>query len=275
MTLMESFEDEGVFWLPGKESAQQAGRLRFDAVEGATLSVIGGFGDLQEQFSGQERMVRIHGVAGKRYLTLDRCFNTNTTFEAPGIPRQNFYVNRIITDHLFGDDEELTFDRCSVAFDQLPTWVHRSGVSVSLRTQTPELSASPEKITIEFKPLQDEVAQIGDEELRLSFTWQLGGNNITKTYLNQNVYLELKYPAARPLESILDDVKHLQDLLTLVAAAPTVPEEVTLWREDITYDVPAGDHRSQAMAFYAGQLAERVRLDAPQSRERYCSSSRI
>jgi len=60
---MKPFEDEGVFWLPGKDDAQQAGRLRFDAVEGATLSVVGGFGDVQEHFSDQARMIRIHGVA--------------------------------------------------------------------------------------------------------------------------------------------------------------------------------------------------------------------
>jgi hypothetical protein len=107
-----------------------------------------------------------------------------------------------------------------------------------------------------------------DEELRLSSTWQLGGNNLTETYLNQDVYLELKYPTAQPLERVLDDVKHLQDLLTLVTAAPTVPEDITLWREDIAHDVPTGERRPQAMTYYAGQLAERVRLDAPQSSEK-------
>jgi hypothetical protein len=262
---MEPFEDEGVFWRPGKEDVQQAGRLKFDAAEGATLDLIGGFGDLQEQFSDQARMIRIHGVAGKRYLTLDRCFNTNTTFEMPGISRQNFYVNRIITGHLFEEGEELTFDRCSVAFDQLPAWVRRSGVSISLQTQTPELSQAPDKITIEFEPLQDEVTQVEDEELRLAFTWHLGGDNVTETYLNQDVHFELKYPTARPLESILDDVKYLQDFLTLATAAPAVPEEITLWREDIAYDTPIGEHRLQPMIYYAGQLAERVRLNAPQS----------
>jgi hypothetical protein len=262
---MKPFEDEGMFWLPGKEDEQRAGRLKFDAVEGATLSLMGGFGNIIDQFSNQARMIRIHGVAGKRYLTLDGCFITDTTHEMPGTSRQTYYVNRIITGALFGDGEYLTFDKCSVAFDQLPAWIRRSGVSVSLQTQTPDISTLPDKITIEFNPLQDEITQIGDEELRLSSTWALGGNNITQTYLNQGTYLELKYPAAQPLESILDDVKHLQDLLTLATAAPTVPEEITLWREDIVHELPSGEQRPQAMEYYAGQLAERVRLDAPQS----------
>src|SRR5437764_14396941 len=110
-------------------------------------------------------MVRIHGVAGKRYLTLDKCFNTNTTLETPGIRRQNYYVNRILAGHLFGNDEELTFDRCSVNFDQLPAWVHRSGVSVRLQTQTTEHLQMLDNITMEFQPLQYQVHQIGDEEL--------------------------------------------------------------------------------------------------------------
>ena len=264
-SLMEPFENEGIFWLPVKDNVQLAGRLKFDPAEGATLNLMGGFGAIQEQFSDQARMIRMHGVAGKRYLTLDGCFNTDTTHEAPGITRQTYYVNRIITDHLFGDCEALTFDKCSVAFDQLPAWIRRSGVSVSLQTQTPNISTPPDKITIEFNPFQDEIARIGDEALRLSSTWTLGGDNITQTYLNQGTHLELKYPAPQPLASVLDDVKHLQDLLTLATAAPTVPEEITLWREDIVRELPSGEQRPQPMNYYAGQLAERVRLRAPQS----------
>jgi hypothetical protein len=262
---VDSFDDEGVFWLPGNHNQQVAGRLKFDPVEGATLSLIGGFGDLPQQFNDQARMIRIHGVAGKRYLTLDHCFNTNTTFEMPGTSRQTYYVNRVITGAHFGVDEDLTFDRCAIDFDQLPGWVRRSGVTVSMQTQTPELTFPPDKVMIEFTPVQDEVVQIDNDSLRLASTWRLGGDNITDTFLNQGVHLELRYPSAQPLDTILADVKYLQDLLTLATTAPTVPLEITLWREDITREFKPGEQRPQAMNYYAGQLAAKFRLDAPQS----------
>jgi len=113
---MESFEDDGVFWLPGKESDQRTGRIKFDATEGATLSIMGGFGGLAEQFNNQGRILRIHGIAGKRYLTFDRCFNSGSTFEMPGIPRQTYYVGQIIAGHLFPEGEDLTFDKCSEGY---------------------------------------------------------------------------------------------------------------------------------------------------------------
>jgi hypothetical protein len=160
----------------------------------------------------------------------------------------------------------LTFDKCSVSFDQLAHWIGRSGVTVGFETQTPQPTFPPDRIKIEFTQPQDETAQIDNgEELRLTSTWSLGGDNVTKTYLNQGTYLELRYLEARPLDDILDDVKYLQDLLTLATTAPTAPLEITVWRADITREYQPGQYRPQAMKYYAGQLAEQVRLDAPQS----------
>jgi hypothetical protein len=264
---VEAFDDEGIFWLPGKDADQRTGRLTFDPVEGATLNVMGGFGNIQEQFKDQPHTRRMHGIAGRRYLTLDGCLNIDTNLEAPGISRQRFYVSRIITNALFDESEDLTFDKCSVTFDQLAHWIGRSGVVVKFQNQTPQPTFPPDRITIEFEPLQDEIARIGNgEDLKLTSTWSVGGDDVTNTYLNQATYLELKYPAAQSLENILGDVKYLQDLLTLATNAPTTPLEVTLWRADITNrESQPAQPRPLPMKYYAGQLAERVRLDTPQS----------
>jgi ApeA N-terminal domain 1/Apea-like HEPN len=267
---MEPFEHEGVFWRPGEETVQVAGRLTFDPVEGATLSLLGGFGDIRDQFTQQSKIIRIHGVAGKRYLTLGDCFKTNTEIEMPGTTRQKYAVGFIITDHLFDDDEALTFDKCSVAFDRLSAWVRRSGVKVSLRA--PQATQAPDHIDIDFDQIEDEVVKFGDEELRLTSTWALRGDHITETSLYQGTQLEIKYPIARPLADVLSDIKALQDLLTLVTTAPTVATDITLWRDDIVRDVPdivrnlrPGEARPQGLSYYAGQIAERVRLREPQS----------
>ena len=142
---MEPFEDEGVFWLPSSETDQRTGRLKFDPAKGATLIVMGGFGDIRDQFNERPPIIRIHGVAGKRYLTLDGCFVTNTQLDMPGIPRQTYHVGLIITGRLFGENEALSFDKCAITFDQLPNWVRRSGVTVSFETATPQLTQPPDR----------------------------------------------------------------------------------------------------------------------------------
>jgi hypothetical protein len=242
---VEAFVDQGVFWLPGKKADLRTGRLTFDPDEGATLTITGVFGGVDEQSNDQTRMRRVHGSTGGRDLTLDGCFNTGTDFETPGAPHQRYYVSRVITDALFDESEDLAFDKCSVAFDQLARWINPPGVRVNLHGQTPQL---------EFEPLHDETVKIGDEEeLTLTSKWVVDGDYITKISLAQGTYLELKYPAARSLDKILGDVKYLQDLLTLATNGPTAPLQITLCR--------AG----KEMKYYQGQLAERVRLDAPQS----------
>jgi ApeA N-terminal domain 1 len=262
---MESFDDEGAFWLPGKDGNQIAGRLTFDPADGATLKLMGGFGDLMQQLNPAPRLPRLHGVAGRRFLTLDGCMLSDSTTEMPGGVRNTYYVHRIITDVLFEEDEPLTFDKCSVAFDQLPHWIRRSGVKVGFETEGPEPTSKFVGAKIEFRPLPDETAEIDvDEELRLTATWRLGGNRVTETYLKEDTYLQLKYPAARPLADILNDIKYLQDLLTLATAAPTAATEIKLWRQDIIYESQSGQ-RPQAMKYYAGQISEQVRLSEPQS----------
>jgi len=255
---MEAFEHDGVFWLPGKEDEQCAGRLKFDPARDATLSLIGGFGSLLQQFSNQRRIVRIHGTAGKRYLTLDGCFNTNTSFEMPGTTHQIFYVGQIIAGHLFDEGEGLTFDRCSVALDQLPAWIGRTGI----RRLWPQEQSDP--ITIEIVRLDDESVQVGDDELKVTTVSTFQGDDIISTTVVQKTTLQITYPIPQPLEHIRDDVRHLQDLLTLATTTASVLEEMVLWRSDITTEYRPGKHRPDAMAYYASQLAERVRLDDPQ-----------
>lgn len=261
---MESFGCDGIFWLPGAEDRQCAGRLTFDSATGASLGLLGSLSDLGSHFGSDSRICRIHGLAGKRYLTLDGCQVTNSTMEIPGISRQTYYVGRIIANHLFGDGEELTFDKCSVSLDQLPVWIRRSGVRV-------QLDGAPgtnrvNRVRIEFTEQEDEIADLGaGEKLRLGSTWTLSGDHVSETGLRQGIFLEIAYSGVRPLDEALDDVKHLQDLLTLATAAPAVPLEITLQRKDVTREISAGNRIPQDMQFYAGQLAEHARLAEPQS----------
>ena len=96
----------------------------------------------------------------------------------PGIARQTYAVGLVVTGHLFGQDEPLTFDRCSVEFDQLATWVRRSGVQVNARAPTD--TQIVDHIDVTFDHPSDEILAFGDEQLTLSSTWALSGDNVTE-----------------------------------------------------------------------------------------------
>ncbi|MFE5948687.1 hypothetical protein [Streptomyces sp. NPDC056480] len=69
---MESFESDGLFWLPGQDEDATAGRISFDAVKGVRLSLIGSFSDtgIRDDTGGEVDVSTIRGVAGKRLLML-------------------------------------------------------------------------------------------------------------------------------------------------------------------------------------------------------------
>lgn len=257
---MDGFESDGIFWLPDNEDIKLAGRLAFDPVEGGQLSLFGGFGDIRDQFTQTPPILRIHGVAGKRYLTLDGCFNTGSNYEMPGINRQSYYVGTIITNHLFAKSESLTFDELSVGFDQLPSWIQRSGITVDEHYGKVLLQ---DQVAIKFTRPLDQVTKIDDSQLRLTSGWSLSGDRITDVHITQSTRLAINYPTAQELGDILGDIKALQDLVTLAIDAPAVPTEITLRRADITRGTAS--RTPQSMSYYAGQIAERVRLEKPQS----------
>jgi hypothetical protein len=259
---LEAFEHEGLFWLPADEENKVAGKLKFDPTDGATLSLLGAFGTLQQQFTSTPPILRIHGVAGRRHLTLNECFLTNTTLDMPGITRQTYHVGTIITHALFAPDEPLTFDEVSITLDQLPTWIRRTGVTINFTQRAGE---STDEIDIDYRHPVDEAVTLDDCDLRLSSSWGLAGDNITTTQLSQGTYLTLSYRVPRELSIVLDDVKALQDLLTLATDAPAVAEEITLRRTDLTRDAGPGITRPEDMSFYAGQPALRVSRRGPQA----------
>jgi hypothetical protein len=266
---MDAFEDDGVFWLPDKKMNTVAGHLKFDPAEGTTLSLIGNLEDLAVHFQRSRGTTRLHGVAGRRYVTLDACFAVRTGYSMPGIAQQAYSVGLVITGYLFDDDEQLTFDRFSVEFDRLSSWVRRSGIAVQLRA--PDATQIIDHVEITFDQPSDETVSLGGDELTLSSSWRLHGDKITETSLLQSTQLEIKYLDARPLADILGDIRWLQDLVTLTTTAPTVPTSITLWREDILRERPPGalgKPKPQPMDYYAGQIAERVRLKEPQDPQR-------
>jgi hypothetical protein len=229
---VDDFEGTGVFWLADNPETQVAGTIRFSAETGATIDLIGAFGQIETFAEEDEGDVRILGVAGRKLLTLSHCLRTNRTIEMPGIPRETWNAGLVLAGAQWGPSEEFEFDRLTVEFDQLPNWVSRSGVEIEM-----EERQEPNKITrlsATLRPLDKETVPIDEvRQLSLNYTWALGGDHITDTRIGQSHALQVSYATPQPLELLLADLRSLQDLVTLGADAPASPTAISVSHPDI------------------------------------------
>jgi hypothetical protein len=258
---MEPFEHEGAFWLPDQADRAIAGRLTYSPSEGASLTVYGSIVDTNHALSA-EALSRIHGAAGRKKLTLVDCIHVQTNIQSPGIERQTFRVQRVLTGAHFGRDYELAFDEVAVAFDHLQDWIGKSGFSLEFDTGQSDDLANATQLRIKYDVLQDETVNVDTSELSLKFGWSLTNVIGYEQGIKQHAHLIIKYAERRRLNDIMEDVSCLQDLVTLAVDAPAVLTEIDLWRSDIVHehrpDVPT------AIGLYAAFIAENVRQKDPQ-----------
>lgn len=127
---MRSFDDLGVFWLPGHDDDRLAGRLRFDPVDGRIdLELVGVF-DRESEDDG-EATVRLNGWVGSERITLDRCFSAGHRFGSPGVASCRYHANRMFVGHHFAQSEDLEFRSVLLEVDHLSDWVGRTGLSLT------------------------------------------------------------------------------------------------------------------------------------------------
>ena len=70
---MESFELNGIWWLPENENKKVSGTLKFDPVDGGSLELIGSFKEPQDLGKALEPKI-ILGIVSRKIVTLYRCY---------------------------------------------------------------------------------------------------------------------------------------------------------------------------------------------------------
>ncbi len=238
---MLRIDADGTFWLPGQHDAPIAGRIKYDSVDGGSLSLIGSFGGMSgianAAASSGER-IRVHGAAGKRLLTLDDCLQTRVGFEAPGTPRQDFSIGRVLSGGLFDAGERLEFLSIAVTVDHLAHWVGRTGLSLTV-THTDE---ALQEVQIALKPLETETTGYQDGTLELRFTYSVSGDHVTRSLLTHGSALRYAPGVAVDLdEGLLPVAGALQDLVTIACDVPCLVDEITLTHPDVTTSLPGGE----------------------------------
>jgi hypothetical protein len=238
---VEEFDAEGIFWLPENEEMRVAGRLTITRKSGAKLALIGAFHDITA-FGGSELdgSVRIFGIAGKKHFTLDGCQLASSGLELPGIHRQTWISSQAIAGALIPQSEEFAFDEMFLRFDQLLSWIRRSGITMELTEEQATQSITEVKLTLH--PLDSETEPFDGGALTVGFTWGLSGDHLSSSTISQNAYLKVSYDEERSLDDNVQDAISVRDLLTLCVDEAAAFEQITFTTERY---LSHGDKREQ------------------------------
>jgi hypothetical protein len=119
---MESFERNGLWWLPEDETKKVAGTLTFTAEDGLRFRTIGGFDEEPFSMSQEDRPV-ILGISEDRQLvTLVQCLFTSSNFGVPGYQSLHMKPQWAYIGLLRDDPVELVFDSMLIEYANLQAW---------------------------------------------------------------------------------------------------------------------------------------------------------
>lgn len=146
--IYDSFTEQGLFWLPGRQDDEVPGTLSYDPESGAVLKLLGIFGELQEAFNRafggtpDDDEAVVHGVTMKgKPISLLRAYNINRQLNMPGIPSETWKSNlMVIGTHLTNADDEAIFSKSYFRFDEIETWLEHSSFNDVLDTEAKTLT---------------------------------------------------------------------------------------------------------------------------------------
>lgn len=146
--IYDSFTEQGLFWLAGRQDDEISGTLKYDPESGAVLKLLGIFGELHEAFNRAMGGARdnheavIHGVTMKgKPISLLHAHDTNRQLNMPGIPHETWKSNLLVIGaHLTSADDEAIFSKSYFRFDEIETWLEHSPFTDVLDTETKTLT---------------------------------------------------------------------------------------------------------------------------------------
>ncbi|WP_329616549.1 hypothetical protein OG244_28900 [Streptomyces brevispora] len=223
---MEAFESDGIFWLPGDEGNQVAGRVSFDPVAGTLLHLIGSFSGDGFRLDESPTPEIVLGVAGKRYMTLTGCSVKTRKFESPGFATEIYRARFLFAGHWLIDSPDPTFERMSIKFNNLYDWVERNAVSRELVFSNGRRNLV--KATLILEPAEVEKCQGDGYEIALTGSWKIHGSEKNPGF-EQDYSLRVSYDVPADFETVTGDLRILQDLITATSDAVSIPTDVTLY----------------------------------------------
>ena len=257
---MEDLNLEGFFWLDAMPDDKVAGRLTFDAVNGADLDLFGSFHSLQKMFDEVEHPVRIHGIAEKKLLTLVDCWRVSSSIQSPGFARERYRPTMVLSGGHLNESKPLVFDGVRLKLHHLDDWVWKTGTVIDFDTD--ERGTGIESIHVTHNPLDKEFTSIDIGELELIFSYDFKPDPFHTTTLTQSALFGVRFDESRTMQGIFDIYAALRNLVTIGVGAPAFVTEASLVCSDLTRELPSGKEFPVTLGLYSQGLGDNTQSEA-------------
>lgn len=267
MSMTDSLELQGRWWLPDHEGHQVFGTLRWNADDGGTLHLQdelrpvvwldnvladGSVQQYRENRGKTHTYPLILGRVESRAYTLLDSFRLSVREYDMDERVEAVHVNRFLEGAWFGDPDELRIDRIVIDMRHLTGWVRHSGLEVewpgTVGNDAGVFAIVTAKIVPPFTVEHDGVA------LHLSQALSGTGDHLHDLGVAQQWVLRLQTETPRPLDVTLDVASNFQHLVSIavgktaqfekaVVHHPALPAlsmagtPLGTMRQDITYYV--------------------------------------
>ena len=169
--------------------------------------------------------------------------------EMPGIERERYSPEVILSGAHFEEDEVLEFSAVHFQLQHLDQWVWRSSTRVSRGFD--DSGNGTGEIQIDHKPLEKSIVSIDSGKLELGYSYSYKLGSVTETSITQRCSFGVRFNGPRCLEDVLKEGTSLQNLVTIGVHAPSSFKQVTLAHADLVRTLPSGKEFSEPIDMYA------------------------
>lgn len=224
---MNSFELNGIWWIPENPEVKIAGTLRYDPTEGAFLDLIGTFKNLPD-FVNVSSLDIVLGFAGGKAVTLYKCVESRTNMSMcvgmPVMTLSTYFAGVVFLGHHFQKEEDLVFQSISVNYSYLEEWTRITGIKLGL---TMDKNQHQAKYDASYSFPDKIVVKLGDFDLTITYSFKHGGDQLKSIEFVQTTYLEITPNSPMNFNEYHSKfLYHLQNFLSLGIGRAVYPLEI-------------------------------------------------
>jgi len=213
--LNDSFTEEGLWWVEGREDEKVGGTLAYDPENGPVLTVLGTLRDLITSMNSAlgtrtSSNETIFGfTSGGKRVTLLNSINSSRRLNLPGVPSEVWKSNiAVIGEHIADEDEEI-FLKSFLAFASIEEWLDHSPFSVAHNSGESSITLNARR--------SKEAHFASHNDFKITTVGRLHSTNTpsTRYAIESTIQIGIEPNSPRSLKWHFDAARKIQELASL------------------------------------------------------------
>jgi hypothetical protein len=236
---MNSFEEEGIWWLPENPDNYFSGILKFDPVKGAKLELTGSFDEdrvlgIPLETDDPNKSI-ILGVISRKEVTLHKCYEFYSSSSSPGIQVSHFDVRTVYLGHHFEKEEDIKFNSISVNYSNLNEWVGITGFKLRHELDS---NGHFTKFNCNFQYPEKIDLSLDDLDMSINYSF-IGTRDFYNPKLKQTTLIELYPNNSLSFKEFKENILYyIQNFLSLGIGKAIYPLQIKGKNEACKIDLP-------------------------------------